>query len=102
MQALRTFGVEAHHRIMERLSLHTRQPCCLSPAHALERIGNGEQAKHGAVIVLAVCPLPGARTRPGAYLFGAFGEPLGDFFHRYRGVAALILAGGPAGGPPCC
>jgi PAT family beta-lactamase induction signal transducer AmpG len=44
------------------------------------------------VIVLAVCPLPGARTRPGVYLFAALGDPLRDFFQRYRGVAALILA----------
>ena len=44
------------------------------------------------VIVLAVCPLPGMRTRPGVYLFAALGDPLRDFFQRYRGVAALILA----------
>lgn len=44
------------------------------------------------VIVLAVCPLPGTKTRPGAYLFAALGEPLADFLRRYRGVAALILA----------
>jgi PAT family beta-lactamase induction signal transducer AmpG len=43
-------------------------------------------------IVLAACPLPGVRTRPGVYLFAALGDPLRDFFHRYRGVAALILA----------
>lgn len=44
------------------------------------------------IIVLAACPLPGARTRPGVYLFAALGDPLRDFFARYRGVAALILA----------
>ncbi|MFN3584443.1 AmpG family muropeptide MFS transporter [Phenylobacterium sp.] len=44
------------------------------------------------VIVLAACPLPGARTRPGVYLSAALGDPLRDFFVRYRGVAALILA----------
>ena len=44
------------------------------------------------VIVLAVCPVPGLRTRPGVYLFAALGDPLRDFFQRYRGVAALILA----------
>jgi len=44
------------------------------------------------VIVLAACPLPGLRTRPGVYLAAALGDPLRDFFVRYRGVAALILA----------
>ena len=44
------------------------------------------------IIVLAACPLPGVRTRPGIYLFAALGDPLRDFFARYRGVAALILA----------
>jgi len=44
------------------------------------------------VIVLAVCPIPGVKTRPGVYLFAALGEPLADFFRRYRGVAGLILA----------
>jgi MFS transporter, PAT family, beta-lactamase induction signal transducer AmpG len=44
------------------------------------------------VIVLAVCPIPGFRTRPGVYLFAALGDPLRDFFQRYRGTAALILA----------
>jgi PAT family beta-lactamase induction signal transducer AmpG len=45
-----------------------------------------------AVIVLAVCPIPGLKTRPGVYLFAALGEPLADFLRRYKGVAALILA----------
>ena len=45
-----------------------------------------------AVIVLAVCPLPGVKTRPGVYLFAALGDPLRDFLVRYRGVAMLILA----------
>lgn len=44
------------------------------------------------VIVLAVCPIPGFRTRPGLYLFAALGDPLRDFLRRYRGTAALILA----------
>jgi PAT family beta-lactamase induction signal transducer AmpG len=44
------------------------------------------------VIVLAICPLPGAKTRPGVYLFAALGDPLRDFLVRYRGAAALILA----------
>jgi len=44
------------------------------------------------VIVLAVCPIPGLKTRPGVYLFAALGEPLADFLRRYKGVAALILA----------
>ncbi|MET0293512.1 MAG: MFS transporter [Phenylobacterium sp.] len=45
-----------------------------------------------ALIVLAICPIPGTRTRPGAYLFAALGEPLMDFLRRYKGVAGLILA----------
>lgn len=45
-----------------------------------------------AVIVLAICPIPGVRTRPGVYLFAALGDPLRDFLVRYRGVAGLILA----------
>jgi PAT family beta-lactamase induction signal transducer AmpG len=44
------------------------------------------------LLALACCPLPGARTRPGAYLAGSFGSPLADFFRRFRGAAALILA----------
>lgn len=44
------------------------------------------------ILALACCPLPGVRTRPGAFLGESFGAPLGDFFRRYRGVASLILA----------
>ncbi len=45
------------------------------------------------VIVLAILPIPGVRTRPGVYLFAALGDPFRDFLVRYRGVAALILTG---------
>jgi PAT family beta-lactamase induction signal transducer AmpG len=44
------------------------------------------------VIVLAALPLPGARTRPGVYLSSALGDPLRDFFTRYRSAGGLILA----------
>jgi MFS transporter, PAT family, beta-lactamase induction signal transducer AmpG len=44
------------------------------------------------VIVIAALPLAGTRTRPGLYLAAALGDPLRDFFSRYRGSAALILA----------
>ncbi|MBS0363249.1 MAG: MFS transporter [Proteobacteria bacterium] len=44
------------------------------------------------VIFAAAAPTPGLRTRPGVYLGAALGEPLRDFFVRYRGVAGLILA----------
>lgn len=44
------------------------------------------------VIVLAALPLPGTRTRPGVYLSSALGDPLRDFFARYRSAGALILA----------
>ena len=45
-----------------------------------------------ALLVLACWPVPGARTRPGAYLAGSFGEPVRDFYRRFSGVATLILA----------
>jgi PAT family beta-lactamase induction signal transducer AmpG len=44
------------------------------------------------IIVLAACPIPRLRTRPGIYLASALGEPLRDFVVRYQGIAALILA----------
>jgi PAT family beta-lactamase induction signal transducer AmpG len=44
------------------------------------------------VIVLAALPFPGPRTRPGVYLSSALGDPLRDFFVRYRSTGALILA----------
>ncbi|MDX2143652.1 MAG: MFS transporter [Rhodospirillaceae bacterium] len=46
----------------------------------------------GALIAVAAWPLRGRPTRPGALLSHAFGDPLADFFGRYRGTAALILA----------
>ncbi|HEY1224710.1 MAG TPA: MFS transporter [Brevundimonas sp.] len=45
-----------------------------------------------ALLVLACWPIPGVRTRPGAYLAGSFGEPMIDFYKRFAGVATLILA----------
>jgi len=44
------------------------------------------------VIVLAVLPFPGGRTRPGVYLSSALADPLRDFFARYGSSAGLILA----------
>ena len=44
------------------------------------------------IIVIATLPLPGARTRPGVYLYSALGDPLRDFFSRYRSAGGLILA----------
>lgn len=46
----------------------------------------------GGLIVLAAFPIPGHRTRPGVYLSAALFDPFIDFFARYRGTAALILA----------
>jgi PAT family beta-lactamase induction signal transducer AmpG len=46
----------------------------------------------GLIIVVAACPIPGARTRPGVYLASALGDPLKDFFARHRQTAGLILA----------
>lgn len=45
----------------------------------------------GAIAVAAM-RIPGVQTRPGAYLSGALGQPLGDFFSRYGKIAGLILA----------
>jgi PAT family beta-lactamase induction signal transducer AmpG len=47
----------------------------------------------GFALLAAACwPLPGLRTRPGAYLAGSFGEPLMDFFIRFGRIALPILA----------
>lgn len=43
-------------------------------------------------IVAAASPIPGYLTAPGVYLAQSFGAPLKDFFGRFRGQAALILA----------
>ncbi len=45
-----------------------------------------------ALFFLAATPLAHRRTRPGAFLAHAFIDPFADFFRRYRGDAALILA----------
>jgi MFS transporter, PAT family, beta-lactamase induction signal transducer AmpG len=39
----------------------------------------------GGFVLLAIAcwPIPGYRTRPGAYLAGSFGAPLMDFFNRF-------------------
>ncbi|MDP1630034.1 MAG: MFS transporter [Caulobacter sp.] len=44
------------------------------------------------VIALAAQRIPRLETRPGAYLSGALGQPLVDFFQRYGKAASLILA----------
>jgi PAT family beta-lactamase induction signal transducer AmpG len=44
------------------------------------------------IIVIATLPIPGVRTRPGAYLYSALGDPLRDFFTRYHSSGGLILA----------
>jgi len=45
-----------------------------------------------AGLTLTCWPLPRVKTRPGAYLAGSFGVPLKDFFTRFGGLAAYILA----------
>jgi PAT family beta-lactamase induction signal transducer AmpG len=45
-----------------------------------------------AIVGVAITPIPGTTTRPGAYLAGALVEPLADFFRRYGRKASLILA----------
>lgn len=44
------------------------------------------------LLTLGCLPLPGLKTRPGAYLAGSFGQPLADFFRRFGGLAGPILA----------
>jgi PAT family beta-lactamase induction signal transducer AmpG len=44
------------------------------------------------IVALATLPLPRQQTRPGVYLYSALGDPLRDFFSRYRGAGGLILA----------
>lgn len=47
----------------------------------------------GFTLLTAACwPIPGYRTRPGAYLTGSFGAPLKDFFRRFGRLAMPILA----------
>lgn len=47
----------------------------------------------GFALLTAACwPIPGFKTRPGAYLAGSFGEPLADFFLRFGRLALPILA----------
>ncbi|NBW08224.1 MAG: MFS transporter [Caulobacteraceae bacterium] len=48
----------------------------------------------GGFILMAVAcwPIPGVKTRPGAYLAGSFGQPLADFFVRFARLALPILA----------
>jgi PAT family beta-lactamase induction signal transducer AmpG len=74
-------------------------PAALAPVEAAwEAEGTGVfiqmgTAFLGLLLIVAACwPLPGVRTRPGAYLAGSFGVPLMDFFRRFAGVAGLILA----------
>ncbi|MBU2166637.1 MAG: MFS transporter [Alphaproteobacteria bacterium] len=45
-----------------------------------------------ALLTLACWPIPGFKTRPGAYLAGSFGAPLMDFFVRFGKLAGPILA----------
>ena len=45
-----------------------------------------------AIVGLAVSPVPGIRTRPGAYLGSALVEPLLEFMRRYGSKALPILA----------
>lgn len=44
-----------------------------------------------AIIGIAALPIPRVRTRPGVYLFHAYGDPLSDFFARFGRTGLLIL-----------
>ena len=47
----------------------------------------------GFGLLFAACsPIPGYRTRPGAYLAASFGAPVKDFFVRFGKLAGPILA----------
>ena len=68
-------------------------------AEAIEADGYGVFVQFACVLVglgllvVACLPIPGFRTRPGAYLAGSFGQPLGDFFARFGGTTGgLMLA----------
>jgi PAT family beta-lactamase induction signal transducer AmpG len=45
-----------------------------------------------AIIGVAATPIPRVRTKPGVYLFHAYGDPLSDFFERFGRTGLLILA----------
>jgi PAT family beta-lactamase induction signal transducer AmpG len=60
------------------------------PAGALLQFGLA--AAGLLLIVAAALPAPGVPTRPSTYFIRAYGEPLRDFFGRFAGTAALILA----------
>ncbi len=67
-------------------------------AEAFEARGSGIFLQFPAVLIglsllLVACwPVPGLRSRPGAYLAGAYGSPFADFFRRFGGLGGLILA----------
>ncbi len=44
-----------------------------------------------AVVAIAAVPLPGKTTQPGLFLSHALGDPIVDFFHRFRREAFLIV-----------
>jgi PAT family beta-lactamase induction signal transducer AmpG len=44
------------------------------------------------LVIVAFATYPMFKSRPSAYFAGTLKEPLEDFFKRYRGVGALILA----------
>ena len=45
------------------------------------------RSRASALMVCAALPVPGAKTRPGVYFAGSYGEPLEDFFRRFAGSA---------------
>jgi PAT family beta-lactamase induction signal transducer AmpG len=67
----------------------------MSAALAARPWGVYQQLGYAAVglslVVLACWKIPGFKTRPAAYFQAALGEPLLDFFKRYKSVATIIL-----------
>jgi PAT family beta-lactamase induction signal transducer AmpG len=45
-----------------------------------------------AIVMASTLPLPGVRSRPGAFLSGALVDPMRDFFARYGSTMIVILA----------
>ena len=44
-----------------------------------------------SLVVVACLQIPGIKTRPGAYFRAALGDPMADFFSRYKDLASVIL-----------
>src|SRR5215218_7664425 len=80
VEALRSLGIEAQHRIAQRLALHPGEPGRLSPRYALERIGDGQQPQGRPAIPLAC----GAPTQVSGLIIRTDRKCGHDNAHRHR------------------